>query len=107
MEKFLMICYVAADFGPFNGEMFQVTPDKIGAMIMAPAWIKDTLIFKWLLKDGSITMADNKPQQKKLENDPMAGITPEGKAETAEKEADSAPVAVKTISRRSKKGEAK
>ena len=93
MDTFLMICYVAADFGPYKGEIFRVTPDKLGIFIQAPAWIKETLMFKWLLQDGSIKIGLDKEEQKKLENDPMEGISSEGKAEEISAAAEEAEIA--------------
>lgn len=93
MDTFLMICYVAADFGPYKGEIFRVTPDKLGIFIQAPAWIKETLMFKWLLQDGSIKIGLDKTEQKKLENDPMEGISSEGKAEEISAAAEDAEIA--------------
>ena len=91
MEKFLMICYVAADFGPYDGDMFRVTPTMIGTFIEAPVWVKDTLLFKWLIKDGSIKVAEEQITKKQGENDPMEGMAASGKDEAvavaAEKEA--------------------
>lgn len=92
MDTFLMICYVAADFGPYKGEIFRVTPDKLGIFIQAPAWIKETLMFKWLLQDGSIKIGLDKEEQKKLENDPMEGISSEGKDEGISKAAEDAEI---------------
>ena len=82
-DKFLMICYVAADFGPVEGMRFKITPDMRGNFIEAPAWIKDTLLYKWLLKDGSIVVADKQISKKQGENDPMVGISAEGKSISA------------------------
>lgn len=79
MDTFLMICYVAADFCGRNGEKFRVTPDKIGVFVEAPAWIRETLLFKMLVKDGSIRIGVTTEDKKKLENDPMEGVTAEGK----------------------------
>jgi len=81
MGKFLMICYVAAAFGPYKGEMFSVTPSMIGTFVEAPEWIKDTLMFKWLVNDGSIKVAEQQITKKQGENDPMQGVSAEGKAE--------------------------
>ena len=81
MKKFLMICYVSADFGPHNGAVFHVGPEKIGVFIEAPEWIKETLMFRWLLKDGSIKIAEEQISMKQGENDPMKGISGEGKDE--------------------------
>lgn len=113
MDTFLMICYVAADFGPYKGEIFRVTPDKLGIFIQAPAWIKKTIMYKWLLSDGSIVISAGKEQQKQLENDPMEGVNAEGKAmktepeEPEKAEEPKEPVSVKTATRKTKKGEAK
>lgn len=79
MKKFLMICYVAADFAGAGGEMFRVTPEKIGTFIEAPEWVKETLLFKWLLSDGSIKVAYEQISMKDGENDPMKGIAADGK----------------------------
>ena len=97
MNKFLMICYVAADFGPFEGEMFRVTPNMISTFIEAPEWIKDTIMFKWLLADGSIKVAEQQITKKQGENDPLAGMAADGKdakvseAQEAEIEKKTAP----------------
>ncbi len=107
MDKFLMICAVAADFGPYDGEIFSVKAKDIGIMIQAPAWIKNTLMYKWLLEDGSITVADNKVAQKKMENDPLGGLTAEGKKEEPVIIGSEEPVKVKTTRTRAKKGEDK
>ena len=80
MDKFLMICYVCADFGPYNGELVRITPENKGIFVEAPAWIKRTLIYKWLLEDGSIKVADVQITRKQGENDPMKGIGADGKA---------------------------
>ena len=89
MNKFLMVCYACADFVGKNGDVFSVTPKQLGIFIEAPEWIKGTNIFKWMVSDGTIKMALKDGEKKKLENDPMEGISAEGKAkeitEAAEK----------------------
>ena len=102
MDTFLMVCYVCADFVGKSGEFFSVKSKDLGTFVQAPAWIKETIMFKWLLADGSIKIGLEKAEQKKLENNPMEGITAEGKAETDEE----APKPKKT-SARAKKGEVK
>jgi len=92
MDKFLMICYVCADFGPYNGELFRITPENKGVFVEAPGWVRKTLIFKWLVNDGSIKVADEQISRKQGENDPMEGISAEGKSVEASEE----PVEVKT-----------
>ena len=88
MEKFLMICYVAASFASPKKEIFSVSGDKLGTFIETPEWVKDTLLFKLLLRDGSIKVAENHKIQVELENDPMEGITAEGKAGKSEEPAE-------------------
>ncbi|MBO7631855.1 MAG: hypothetical protein J6S78_05955 [Lachnospiraceae bacterium] len=84
MDKFLMICYVAADFAGPDGQLFRVTPENIGVFIEVPGWVKNTLLFKMLMKDSSVRIADK--SQKELENDPMVGVGADGKK--AEKPAE-------------------
>lgn len=80
MGEFLMICTVCTDFFAPNGEKFQITPQNRGIIVMAPNWIKETMMFKLLEIDGSVQFV-TKANEKKLENDPMEGITAEGKKE--------------------------
>jgi len=115
MDKFLMICYVSAEFGPFKGEVFRVTPDKIGIFIEAPAWIKETIMFRWLLADGSIKVAEQQITMKQGENDPMKGVAADGRAEekseAVEKEITEAAEVpeklIKTRTRKTKKDDVK
>lgn len=88
MKTFLMICYVSAVFGPLDGKTFQVTPAQIGVFIEAPEWIKKTVMFKWLLNDKSIKVADEQISLKDGENDPMKGMSAEGKDEKITKAAE-------------------
>ena len=73
-----IICTVAADFVRGDGEIFRVTGREIGVIKDAPDWIKDTLIFKWLDKDGSIKYV-NQNNRIEAENDPLSGVDAEGK----------------------------
>lgn len=113
MDTFLMICAVCVDFVDPRGEVFSITPKTRGTFVMAPVWIKDTLIYKMLMNDGSIKIATDEKTKKQLENDPLDGLAAEGKAvdkvveavdeEPEEGEAEETPKK-KT---RAKKGEAK
>ena len=116
MNKFLMICYVAALFT--QGELkFEITAGMRGTFIEAPEWIKDTLLFKWLLSDGSIKVAEEQISKKQGENDPMKGMSAEGKNEevteaheaemTAEAPAEEEPKPEKKTKATRKKGDAK
>jgi len=95
MKNFLMICYVAADFMGPDGALFRITPDKIGVFVEAPEWIKNTLLFRMLVSDGSIKVGESS-NQKKLENDPMEGIGADGKKIEDDVEVVDAPVTIKT-----------
>ena len=88
MDKFLMICYVSAVFGPNYGEVFTIKPSQIGIFVEAPVWIKETLMYKWLLKDGSIKVAEEQITKKQGENDPLEGVSAEGKDEKVSEEAE-------------------
>lgn len=80
MDTFLMICRVCAEFQAGPGYFFEITPVTRGVFVQAPVWIKETRMYKWLLNDGSITVAATEPEKKKLENDPNEGVGADGKA---------------------------
>lgn len=91
MKEFLMVCFVAAKFETYDKKKkFEVTAKDRGQFIMAPEWIKSTLLFKLLLKDGSIKVTLDKADQKKVENDPSIGINAEGKAQAVTETAETA-----------------
>ena len=73
-----IICTVAADFVRADGEKFSITGKEIGIIKEAPEWIKDTLMFKWLDRDGSVKYV-TRDNRILAENDPLAGINAEGK----------------------------
>jgi len=78
MNKILIICYVCAEFF-LNGERFAIKPGQLGTFIEAPAWIKNTVMFKWLVNDGSLKVSNEHITKKQGENDPMKGMSAEGK----------------------------
>ena len=80
-----IICYVAADFVNSEGGKFSVTGKELGVIKEAPEWIKDTLLFKWLVNDGSIKFV-TRSNRISAENDPLAGISAEGKEIRTEEE---------------------
>lgn len=84
MDKILIICYRCAGF-ELDGEKFFITPANLGVFVEAPAWIEKTYMFSLLVKDGSLKVADKHISKKEGENDPMKGITAEGKEEKPEK----------------------
>ena len=78
MDKFTIICSVAAEFESPDGEKFRVKPEDRNLILQAPAWIRNTENFKWYANDGSLkcVTSANKIQ---LENDPTLGLDAEGK----------------------------
>lgn len=109
MKTFLMICAVAAEFlSNDETEVFKVPKEKIGSFIQAPEWVRETLLFKLLVKDGSIRVAQSNAMLKSLENDPLNGLGADGKAldeeEPAETtEAPEAATEAKTTRKRTRK----
>ena len=52
----------------------------------APEALRDDLLFKLLVADGSIEVVETAEQRKRLESNPMAGIDAEGKKIVVEDE---------------------
>ena len=78
----LIIPYVCAEFHDFSGNpVFRITPAMRGTMVEAPEAIKQDILFDMLVTDGSIKVPETTAQKKVLENDPMVGVTAEGKSE--------------------------
>ena len=78
----LIIPYVCAEFHDFSGNpVFRITPAMRGTMVEAPDAIKQDILFDMLVTDGSIKVPETAAQKKVLENDPMVGVTAEGKSE--------------------------
>jgi len=80
-----IICAVAADFVNSDGDKYSVTGKEIGVIKEAPEWITETLLFKWLAKDGSIKYV-TRGNRIEAENDPLAGLNAEGKEILKEEE---------------------
>ena len=78
MDTITVICTVAADFFAPGGLTFSIESKDRNTIKEAPAWIKNTLMFKYLRKDRSISFVD-KNNKKQAENDPLAGQNAEGK----------------------------
>ena len=87
MDKITIICAVAVEFTPPAGEKkYCITRKDIGLVLQAPSWIQNTLTFKWLVNDGSLKYV-NSSNRVQMENDPLFGMTAEGKAYKPETEA--------------------
>ena len=78
----LIIPYVCAEFRDKTGNvLYRITPAMRGVMQEAPDNIWQDTLFDMLVKDGSIRTPETAKQKKILENDPMVGVTAEGKSE--------------------------
>lgn len=83
------ICYVCAVFRNKAGEeVFRVTRDMLGTMIHMPEAVREDMLFNMLVSDGSLKIPESTGEKKRLENDPMTGITAEGKDMKADKPED-------------------
>ena len=79
----LIIPYVCAEFRDVSGNpIFRITPAMRGTMITVPEAIRQDILFDMLVADGSIKVPETIAQKKALEQDPMVGVTAEGKSET-------------------------
>lgn len=82
----LIIPYVCADFHDKAGNrIFRITADMLRTMQDVPEAIRQDLLFDMLVADGSIKTPETAAQRKLLEQEPMLGMTADGKAEKAEK----------------------
>lgn len=104
MKTILVICYVCCTFVA-DGLTFSITPRDKGTFVEAPEWIKKTLLFKLLLKDGSIKVAEQHISKKEGENDPMKDMTAEGKSEEASKEREAEVDKIAGIDEKAPEGE--
>lgn len=78
----MIIVYVCVELFNKNKSLsFKVTADKRGLLLEAPKWISEDPLFALLVKDGSLKIAESNAAKKVLENDPMLGVTVEGKSE--------------------------
>ncbi|MBR3335370.1 MAG: hypothetical protein IKG23_13860 [Clostridia bacterium] len=85
---------VCAEFKDSKGNViYRIGPaDRLVYKDDAPEAIRDDLLFKALLADGSIEVIETEARKKAVEQDPAAGTTADGKkavkAKTDEKPAD-------------------
>ena len=77
----LIVSRVCAEFISAEGiSLFAVQPGMRGILTEAPDAIRDTLLFKMLVNEGSLKAVEDVADQKRLENDPMQGVDAEGKS---------------------------
>ena len=76
-----MLCRVCADFQDKRGNViYRIRPeDRLVYKDDVPEAIRDDLLFRMLVADGSIEVIETVEQRKKLENDPAAGTDAAGK----------------------------
>lgn len=121
MNSFWMICDEIADFGPNMGVMFRVREEDIGKPLLAPGWVKKTILYQYMLAHGKLRETMRPPEtaqdgQKaasgsgKGKPEGETGEAPESPSEAPETDEATEPVKVTATvnkSGRSKKGEAK
>ena len=101
----LIIPYVCAEFHDKAGSvLYRITPAMRGRIEEAPESIMQDILFNMLVADGSIKVPETAAQKKALEQDPMVGVTAEGKSETG-KPAKNGKTARKEIKAEDKPGE--
>ncbi len=65
----------------FHSPTVTVHPHMLGAVVEAPESIRQDLLFQMLVNDGSLKAVENAADQKAMENDPMAGVSADGRSE--------------------------
>ena len=76
----LIVPYVCAEFRDKSGNILhRITPDMRGLMQEAPDIIRQDLLFRMLVEDGSIKTPEDAKKDRNLEQDPMRGATADGK----------------------------
>ena len=82
----LIIPYVCADFHDKAGNrIFRITADMLRGMQDVPEAIRQDMLFDFLVADGSIKTPENAAQRKLLEQEPMLGMSADGKEIKPEK----------------------
>ena len=76
-----MLSRVCADFQDVKGNViFRIRPaDRLRYIDDAPDAIRDDLLFKMLVAEGSIEVVESAAQRKALEQDPTAGALADGR----------------------------
>ena len=79
---------VCADFHDQKGNViYRIRPaDRLAYKDDAPEAIRDDLLFKMLVDDGSIEVVETVAQKKAIEQDPTAGMTADGRKASKVKE---------------------
>lgn len=63
MESFMIVCDTTATFVSAHGNLFIVTSGMIGQPISAPVWVKETILYTYLLKDGMVREASKETSE--------------------------------------------
>ena len=75
----LILSRVCAEFRNRLGQtVFTITPAKLLSFLEAPEEIQEDPLFSMMLADGSLEAVRSVEQRCTLENDPTAGIAPDG-----------------------------
>ena len=77
----LILSRVCAEFHNAKGEVvFAVTPATRNIFVEAPDSIREDILFRMLINDGSLEAAVPEARRKMLEQEPTAGTDASGKA---------------------------
>ena len=75
-----IISYVCADLYDGNrSRSFRIRPTDRGLLMDVPDWVSADPLFKMLVSDGSVRVAETRAEEKILENNPMVGVDAEGR----------------------------
>ena len=75
-----IIAYVCSDlYDRTHTRVHRIRRTDLGVLADAPDWIAEDPMFRLLVKDGSVKVAESRAAEKVLENNPMAGINAEGR----------------------------
>ena len=77
-----IVSHVCAEFRNARGEtIFAVPPSKLHMVLdNEPDEIREDPLYHMMLSDRSLSAVESKEEKKLLENDPLHGISAEGKA---------------------------
>ena len=76
----LIVSRVCAEFRNRAGKtIFAIRPQNLNSFLEAPEEIREDPLFSLMMSDGSMEAAHTVEEKRKLESDPLEGVTPEGK----------------------------
>lgn len=103
-----IVPHVCAEFHDRNGAvLFRIDPSQLNSIIWdAPDSIRQDPLYDMLLRDGAMTVTEDKKELKTLENDPLPAAEPEQADAVAEDTAGAAEAAAEKKAPGRKSGKA-